>query len=77
MEYLFLFIELAYLEGLTSARPSCPLIESIDNLQLNETIRSDSYLSTIDDDDRIHSSQINSDEKCPTDILLMIFYGGN
>ncbi len=52
------------------------MINSMEDIQLNDSANSGSHQSSIDDDERASGLSALDDNKCPIEILMLIFYGG-
>ena len=69
---------LAHIENMSLSRLSHSLFNSMEDLQLVDSINSGSHQSSLDDDERA-SSLPTADEtnnKCSIEILMLVFYGG-
>ncbi|CAF1375393.1 unnamed protein product [Adineta steineri] len=66
-------------EGMANSRASRNLARSIEDIHLHDSANSDSHHSSIDDDERTFGLSASDDiqNKCPIEILILIFYGGN
>ncbi len=63
---------------MSTSRSYRNMINSMEEIQLNDLTNSDSHPSSIDDDERTSGLSASDDNtnKCPIDILMLIFYGG-
>ncbi|CAF4420948.1 unnamed protein product [Rotaria socialis] len=68
-----------FIENMPNVRSSRSLIYSTDDIQLHNSMNSDSHQSSIDDDERACglSASDDNNNKCTIEILILIFYGGN
>ncbi len=73
---VFLFLFLAYIEGISTSYSARNLINSMEDIQLNDSTNSGSHQSSIDDDERASGLSTLDENKCPIEILMLIFYGG-
>ena len=69
---------LAHMDGLSLSRLSHSLFNSLEDLQLTDSINSGSHQSSLDDDERASGLPIidDSSNKCSIEILMLVFYGG-
>lgn len=69
---------LAHIDGLSLSRLSHSLFNSVEDIQLTESINSGSHQSSLDDDERASGLPIidDSNNKCSIEILMLVFYGG-
>jgi hypothetical protein len=77
-ENIFL-VFLAYIEGVSTSRSPFNLINSLEDIRLNELTNSGSHQSSLDDDERtsgLPTPDDTTNNKCPIEILMLIFYGG-
>lgn len=80
-ERSFVFIPaiiLAQMDGLSLSRLSHSLFNSLEDIQLTDSINSGSHQSSLDDDERASGLPIidDSGNKCSIEILMLVFYGG-
>lgn len=68
----------AHLDGVHTSRSNRSIIHSVNDIQLNDSTASDSYLSSLDESEQRYAatSAMDPRPKCPIDILILIFYGG-
>jgi hypothetical protein len=70
----------SYIEGVSTSRSPFNLINSLEDIRLNELTNSGSHQSSLDDDERtsgLPTPDDTTNNKCPIEILMLIFYGGN
>ncbi|UJR15164.1 hypothetical protein I4U23_002127 [Adineta vaga] len=67
------------IEGISTSRSSRTLTRSLDDIHLIDSNNSGSHHSSIEDDEGTSGLSVleDNDNKCPIEILILIFYGGN